>query len=138
MNEDKKQLFGGKPHKLTKEDRIKGGKTVTLKRILSARLNSMKSGKYATKAIKVCSLCKVTAVCPYRVKSNEPCRLFSTRMIYSIMKSKGFATIEEFDLYISDFLDSYMKTYSKDPEVSALAGQKFLIMMLELQEAMSR
>lgn len=137
MNDDKKQLFGGKPHKLTKEDRIKGGKTVTLKRILSARLNSMKSGKYATKAIKVCSLCKVTAICPFRVKDDSPCRLFSTKMIYRIMKAKELATIEEFDVFMSDFLDSYMNTYSKDPEVSALAGQKFLIMMLELQEALS-
>jgi len=138
MNDDKKQLFGGKSHKLTKEDRIKGGKTKSLKRTLSARLNSMKSGKYATKAIKVCSLCKVTAVCPFRVKEDEPCRLFSTKMIYRIMKAKELATIEEFDRYISDFLDSYMKTYSKDPEVSALASQNFIIMMLELQEAMSK
>jgi len=130
--------FKGKMHKLTKEDQIKGGKTKSLKRTLSARLNAMKNGKYA-KSIKTCDTCKVKFACIFKTKEPyQKCELFSTKMIYTIMKARELATIEEFDNFISEFVNDYIKSQDKDVKTAMKHFLPFMDKLVDIRGAMHK
>lgn len=136
--ENKIRNFNGKTHVLTHEDRVKGGKTRSLKRTLSARLNAMKNGKYA-KGIKTCDKCKVTFPCILETKEPyQKCELFSAKMIYSVMKARELPTVEDFDKFISDFVNDYTKMQDKDSKTAMAHFVPFMGKLLDVKEAMHK
>lgn len=124
--------FKGKMHVFTPEDRLKGSKTITWKRVLANRLNAMKSGRYS-KGLKECVKCKVTFACPFRKASSE-CVLFSPKSVYKIMLAKELQTVEQFDEFISEFVKEYLKVQNSKESAEEL--KSFLEKMIELREIM--
>ena len=130
--------FKGKMHKLTKEDCVKGGKVKSAKKALAARLNAMKNGKYA-EGIKTCDKCKVTFPCMFRTKEqHQKCELFSTKMVCNIMRAREIYTTEEFDKFISEFVEDYTKTQDKDIKTAMAHFMPFMEKLIDVREAMHK
>jgi len=130
--------FGGKTHVFSHEDRMKGARTKSWKKTLSARLNAMKNGKYA-KGIKNCDDCKVSFKCPFKAKEPyQKCEMFSAKMIYTIMLARNLPTIEEFDKFISGFMKDYFNTYDKDEKLAQRSLYSFLEKLIEIRGAMKK
>ncbi len=92
--------FKGKLHKLTQEDRIKGGKTRTEKKAAVARLNAIRTGNY-TSGIKYCGNCLFKVSCPKYVNGpGQKCSIVSPRSLKQVMAIKGFKNTLEYDNFI--------------------------------------
>ena len=130
--------FKGKMHTFTHEDRVKGGKTKSIKKTFSARLNAMKNGKYA-QGIKTCDKCHVTFICPLKTKEpHQKCELFSAKMIYSVMRARELSTVEEFDKFISEFVKDYTKSQDQDLKTAMKHFMPFMDKLIDIREAMHK
>ena len=130
--------FRGKLHKLTREDCVKGGRVRSAKKALAARLNAMKNGKYA-EGIKTCDKCRVTFPCMFRTKEkHQKCELFSTKIICNIMKAREMYSVEEFDKFISEFVDDYTKSQGKDLKTAMKHFLPFMEKLVDVREAMHK
>ena len=92
--------FKGKVHKLTKEDRIKGGKTRSEKKAAVARFNAIKTGNY-TSGIKYCGTCLFKVSCPKYIKGpGQKCSVVNPKSLKQVMAIKGFKNTVEYDNFI--------------------------------------
>jgi hypothetical protein len=126
--------FGDKRHVLTPEDRMKGRRTKSWKRTLSNRINAMKNGKYS-KGIKECVNCKVSFTCPFRSrKPSAECVLFGAKTVYKIMLARNLKSIEQFDVFISDYVASYLKAQNNELQQSAAELHSLIEKTIEIRE----
>ena len=111
---DKLDNFKGKMHRLTKEDRIKGGQRRSNLKSNASRVNPIITGKY-TKGVKYCSTCLLAQFCPeYEPGPGKICKIIEPKTLRQIMDIKGFKTTQEYDYYVFDFINSIVLADKED------------------------
>ena len=131
--DSKKQLFGGKVHKLTKKDRVKGGKTMSPKRYLANAFNPMKTGKYSNK-VPHCHTCIFKERCSaYDPKDPKAaCKVIDIPNYFHLMSALTFSSEEEFDDFISKTVQRmYLKNLTSDDWKKL---KDFLLILLKVKE----
>ena len=59
-------------------------------------------------------------------------------MIYTIMKVRELATIEEFDNFISEFVNDYIKSQDKDVKTAMKHFLPFMDKLVDIRGAMHK
>jgi hypothetical protein len=132
-HESDKQYFGGKVHKLTQNDRSKGGKTMTPKRYLANAFNSMKTGKYSNK-IPHCHTCILKDRCSaYDPKDPKAaCKVIDIPNYYHLMTALTFKNEEDFDDFLNKQIQRmYLKNLTSDDWAKL---KDFVLLLLKLKE----
>lgn len=119
--------FKGKKHTFTPEEREKGGKKKTDKKLYSCQTNAIKNKSENT--LKDCNSCGIP-LCPYG-EDDATCRLFNTKFVRLVMFQKNLSSVQEFDEYIFMFLVRGSKAKNSDSVKEIL---RFITELLEFQE----
>lgn len=119
--------FKGKKHTFTSEERAKGGKKKTDKKLFSCQTNPIKDKTINT--LKDCNFCNIFG-CPFE-EEGLSCRLFNTKFVRLVMFHRNLSSVEEFDAYMFNFFrrGSMMKR-----EQSSAEMKDFLYELLDIQE----
>ena len=128
-----KQYFGEKSHTLTKEDRIKGGKTMSPKRYLANAFNPMKTGKYSSK-VPHCHTCIFRERCSaYDPKEPKAaCKVIDIPNYFHLMSALTFKNEEDFDDFISKQVQRmYLKNLTSDDWAKL---RDFVLMLVKLRD----
>lgn len=129
--------FKGKVHKFTKEDAIKGGKTMSRKRYLANSFNPIKTGKYS-KRMPHCNTCIFQSRCSaYDPKDPKAaCKVIDIPNYFHLMSALTFSSEEEFDDFISKTVQRmYLKNLTSDDWKKL---KDFLLILLKVKETKYR
>jgi hypothetical protein len=75
----------------------------------------------------------------FRTKEpHQKCELFSTKMVCNIMRAREIYTTEEFDKFISEFVDDYTKTQDNDIKTAMAHFMPFMEKLIDVREAMHK
>lgn len=118
----------GKRHSFTQEERVKGGKKITDKKVFRSQTNALKKGKIENK-LKPCDSCLIPA-CP-KYKKDGYCSRFNTKLVRLVMYKKNLSSVREFDEYVFRFLERASYSTCSD---SYEEMKSFLDDLIEFQE----
>ena len=119
--------FKGKKHTFTPEERAKGGRKKTNKKMFTCQTNPIKDK--SVNSLKDCNSCSIP-LCPYD-EDDMSCRLFNTKFVRLVMFHRNLSTVEEFDEYMFNF---FRKGSMMKHEQSFGEMKDFLYELLDMQE----
>jgi len=126
--------FKGNIHTLTDDDRSKGGKTVTPKKVLANSFNSMKTGKHSSR-VPHCHTCTIKQQCSY-YDSADPkasCKVLDIPGYRDLVFALRWQKDEDFDSVISKHVQKlYLKELTKNDWYSI---KDFLLILLKVKES---
>ena len=120
--------FKGKRHLFTHEERVKGGRKKTDKKIFRSQTNAIKSNK-CTNVLKDCNSCHIP-LCPFFEEDKE-CSMFNTKFVRLVSFKKNLSSIEDFDAFMFNFFQRGARAQTSD---SFEEMKDFLDDLLEYQE----
>ena len=103
--------FKGKRHSFSPEERVKGGRKRTDKKIYNCQTNAIKKGK-TENVLKDCNSCNIP-LCPF-FKEDEQCSMFNTKFVRLVSFKKNLSSIKDFDAFMFNFFQRGARAQTSD------------------------